>query len=231
MVCIGFCVACFGQISVLEKEIEKVIAGKRAIIGVSLCDLNSGDTLSIHGNSRFPMQSVFKFPVALAILDKIDKGELNLGDSIFIAKDQLLTETWSPLREKYPAANIYLSLSELIEFTVAKSDNNGCDILLNILGGPEFVNHYLCQKGIDGIQIKNNEQQLQTSWDIQFNNWAKPNEMVKLLKLFYNGNLLSEPSFSFIWDVMKRTTTGSIKQQLPQSAIVAHKTGSSGKNT
>ncbi|MEG1615469.1 MAG: serine hydrolase [Bacteroidales bacterium] len=29
---------------------------------------------------------------------------------------------------------------------------------------------------------------------------------------------------------MERASTGSIKQKLPQNAVIAHKTGSSGKN-
>jgi beta-lactamase class A len=40
-----------------------------------------------------------------------------------------------------------VSLSEVIEYTVAKSDNNGCDILLKLLGGTQVVQKFMNAKG------------------------------------------------------------------------------------
>ncbi len=82
-----------------------------------------------------PMLSVFKFHIALAVLNQVDKGNLTLDQKILIKKSDLLENTWSPLREKYPDGNVELPLSEIITYTVAQSDNNGCDILLRLIGG------------------------------------------------------------------------------------------------
>lgn len=82
------------------------------------------------------MQSVFKFPIALAVLDKVDKGELRFNQRIFLKKSDLRPNTWSPLREKYKNGNVYVSLKEILRTTMKDSDNNGCDILLKLAGGP-----------------------------------------------------------------------------------------------
>jgi hypothetical protein len=38
----------------------------------------------------------------LAVLSKVDSGQLNLNQEIYVKKTDLLPNTWSPLREKYP---------------------------------------------------------------------------------------------------------------------------------
>lgn len=49
----------------LRIRIEQIISDKNAVVGVSIIGNNGSDTISIHGDRRFPMQSVFKFHIAL----------------------------------------------------------------------------------------------------------------------------------------------------------------------
>ena len=83
------------------------------------------------------MQSVYKYPLALAILNQVDKGIFSLEQKIHIKKEDLLPDTWSPLRKKYPDGNADITLDELLNITVSQSDNNGCDILFRLIGGTE----------------------------------------------------------------------------------------------
>ena len=83
----------------LRNKIEQIVFDKKAVVGVSIIGNNGKDTLSLHGDKRFPMQSVFKFHIALAVLSEIDKGKLSLDQKIEIGKDELLPEDfWNPLR-------------------------------------------------------------------------------------------------------------------------------------
>jgi beta-lactamase class A len=52
------------------------------------------------------------------------------------------------------------------------------------------------------------------------------------LQTFYQKNVLSKKSYDFLWKAMVETSTGpnKIKGKLPKEAILAHKTGFSGKN-
>ena len=59
----------------LRKEIENLVHTVNGSIGVGVKHLESGDTLTIHGNDHFPMQSVYKFHLALAVLADVDKGK------------------------------------------------------------------------------------------------------------------------------------------------------------
>ena len=73
-------------------------------------------------------------------------------------------------------------LSELILYTVAKSDNNGCDLLIDIAGGVDGVSKFLQANNLDNIQINNFEREIQADWSVQFDNWVTPTAMVDLLK-------------------------------------------------
>lgn len=222
--------AALGQMPQVRNEIEKIISGKQLELGFALYDLSTGDTLSMSGDRRFPMQSVFKFPIALAALNEVDNNKLALNQKIMIAKEDLCPGTWSPIGKKYPEGNVQLPLSEIIQYTVAQSDNVGCDLLLKLLNGPLTVNQYIQNKGITNIRIQNNEQEIQSSWEVQFSNWVTPKAMIDLLKLFNSKKLLLPDTHDFLWETMVGTSTGAIKNKLPKDAVVAHKTGTSGYN-
>ncbi|MBS1775699.1 MAG: class A beta-lactamase, subclass A2 [Bacteroidetes bacterium] len=229
-----FCCHAFAQTTdSLKQQIQHIISLKNVEVGVAITSNSGGDTLSINGNQHFPLQSVFKFHIALTVLSQIDKGKFKLNQKIKIEKKDLLPDLYSPIRDKYPNG-ASLTLSKILEYTVSQSDNVGCEVLLRLIGGPEVVEKYCKDNGIKDISIKINEEQQQANWDLQFQNWTTPKGSNEILEKFYSNknNLLSKKSYNFIWKVMKETETGQnrLKGQLPKRTIVAHKTGSSGTN-
>ncbi|RAV98456.1 class A beta-lactamase, subclass A2 [Pseudochryseolinea flava] len=218
----------------LKNSIKKILSNKSAVVGVSIIGTNGKDTLSIHGDRRFPMQSVFKFHIALAVLSEIDKGKLSLDQKIEISKDELLPSSiYSPLRDENPNGGTF-TIEKLIQYSVSISDNTACDALIRLIGTPKTVEAYIKRSGINDIQITFNEEDMQAKWENMFQNWTTPKAASETLRLFYENrsNLLSKSSYDFFWKTNRETTTGKmrIKGQLPAGTIVAHKTGSSGIN-
>lgn len=217
----------------IKEKIQQIIASKNVEVGVAIIGNDGKDTLSINGNQHFPLQSVFKFHIALVVLSQIDNGKFNINQKIKIEKKDLLTNLYSPIRDTYPNGAT-LPLSKILEYTVSQSDNVGCEVLLKLIGGPEVVEKYFTVNGFKDISIKINEEEQQANWALQFQNWTTPKGANEILEKFYSnkGNLLSKKSHHFIWKIMKETETGQnrIKGQLPKRTIVAHKTGSSGVN-
>lgn len=222
----------FAQTTVLEQKINLILSNKHAMVGVSVLGIEDPFNYNKNGEKKLPMQSVFKFHIASAVLGFVDKGKLSLDQKILVKKSDLLEDTWSPLREKYPNGNIELPLSEIIDFTVAQSDNNGCDILLRLIGGTATVQKFMNSKGVKNFQIKFNEGEMHKSWNAQYENYSTTNSIVEVLKKFQHGKLLSKKSTDYLMQVMLGTKTGTNKlvEQLPKNTPVAHKTGSSGKN-
>ncbi|MEO6587918.1 MAG: class A beta-lactamase, subclass A2, partial [Pyrinomonadaceae bacterium] len=191
------------------------------------------EILSVNGDGHFPLQSVFKFHIAAAVLSEVDKGKFSLNQKIKIEQKDLLPDLYSPIREKYPTGAT-LKLSEILEYTISQSDNVGCDILLRLIGGPQAVEGYFTKNNFKDVSIKINEETQQANWDLQFQNWTTPKAANEVLSAFYDNRkkLLSKKSYKFIWKAMKDTTTGQnrLKGQLPKGTVVAHKTGTSGTN-
>ena len=218
----------------LREKIEQIVSDKKASVGVSIIGNHGKDTLSLHGDKHFPMQSVFKFHIALAVLAEVDKGTLSLDQTIEIAKDELLPEgLWSPLRDENPDGGSF-TIKRLIQYIISQSDNTACDILIRLIGSPKTVEEYIKKSGIDDIQIAFNEQDMQAKWENMFQNWTSPKAASETVRLFFENenNLLSKSSYDFFWKTNKETTTGKgrIRGQLPEETVVAHKTGWSGTN-
>lgn len=220
------------QQNTLRQQILDIVKPAKGIVGVSILDVQNRDTVSYNGNTRLVMHSVMKFPIALTVLHWVDSGKLTLDMLIHLKKRDLHKNTHSPLRDKYPRANVDISIGDLLSYMVSQSDNNACDILLGILGGTQTVQNYMLQQGIRGISIRASEADMASNWEAQYTNWCKPTEMTLLLDKFYTGNVLSKASTAFLYKIMTETTTGPhrFKGMLPAGTIVAHKTGTSGTN-
>ncbi len=222
----------FSQKNVLQDKINKIVNPKRATVGVGILDFENGDTLTFNGNRHFPMQSVFKFHLALVVLNQVDKGKLALNQDIFVSKADMIPNLYSPMREKYPEGNLNLPLNEIIKYTVSQSDNVGCDRLFKLIGGTEKANKFIHKLGVKDVAILDPEVRIQNDWSLQYKNYTTPFAAVQLLKKFYKEQILLKSTQDFLYKIMVETTTGpnKIKGLLPREAIVAHKTGFSGKN-
>lgn len=222
----------YSQIENLRKTISAITNGKNAKVGVSVLSFDKGDTLTFNNDFRFAMQSVYKFHLALMVLHQVDEGKLALNQKVYIKKSDLLPNTWSPIRDKYPAGNVELTISDLLRFTVSQSDNVGCDRLFRLVGGTKKVDKYLHQIGVKEVAVKGTEEEMHKDWNVQYTNWTKPSAATQLLDKFYRGNILSDNSRAFLWKIMVETVTGvsKMKALLPTNTVVAHKTGYSGAN-
>ena len=220
----------FGQLQTAKKNILEITKKFKGKVGVAVMNLENHEMLIINNDYCYPMQSVFKFPIALYVLNQVDKGVLSLDQKIQLTKENLHPNTWSPLREKYPDGDVDVKLDEILKLTVAESDNNGCDILFKLVGGTSKVNSYIHKLGIKDLNIVANEEQMHKDWNVQYKNCSTPIAMAKLLYKFKCDSILTKSSRDYLYDIMESTVTGAkrIKGQLPAEVKVAHKTGSSG---
>ncbi len=235
------CNACLAQKTVkrytgtrmetLRQQIDSITRRYNATIGVALVSIENGDTLTINNTHHFPMQSTYKFPLAIAVMNQVDKGKLALAQNVHIPREQL-HHTWSPLKDKYPDADVDITLEELVHYTVSMSDNNGCDVLFRLIGGTGKTNAYIHSLGIKDISIAATEEEMGKGWNVQYTNWVTPYAMAQLLEGLFHKKYLSAASNDFLMQQMVKTETGPkrLKGQLPVGTIVAHKTGTSDAN-
>lgn len=218
-------------INELREELNQIIKTKKATVGISIKGIENKDTLSINGDLKAPLMSVFKFHIALTVLNKVDEGKLSLEQKIFIKNKNLHEDTWSPMKEDFPEGNMYLTLDKLLRYTVSHSDNNGCDILIDLVGGTSVVQKFINKQGIKDFVIKVNEEQMK-SWKKLYVNTTTPLATTELLEKFYKGQILKENTTKYLYQIMVETSRGLtwMKAGLPENTELAHRTGISGTN-
>ncbi len=213
-------------------QIKTIADDAKGIVGVSIIAIESHDTLNYNAHSRLVLHSVIKFPIALTVLDLVDRRKLKLDDQLTIRKKDInKSGLYSPLRDRFPDGTV-ITLGDLLGYMVSQSDNVACDYLLKKIGGPQAVDEHLKGLGVSGISIRASEEQMASAWEVQYTNWGKTADLAQLLDLFYRGKILSQTSTDFLIKLMTATTTGPkrLKGLLPANAVVAHKTGTSPTN-
>jgi beta-lactamase class A len=217
----------------LEEQLRKVIANKKAQIGIAVI-INSKDTITINNDARYPMMSVFKLHQALAVADYCEKKGLSFDTPIYIRKADLKTDTYSPLRDLYPDGEISLPIKELLEYTLHLSDNNACDILFLQTGGTEATDHYIrTNLGMRHFAIKATEDEMHQDKNKCYLNWSTPLETVRMIELLLNVPLFDDEYQKFIKTTMMSCETGKDRLARPlqgNKAILGHKTGTGDRN-
>ena len=177
------------------------------------------------------MLSVFKFHVALAVLDKMDKQSISLDSIVSIKASQMLPNT-SPCG-KFPDQDFTITLRELMQYSISQSDNNACDILIEYAGGIKHINDYIHRLSIDSFNLSETEDGMHSSFEAVYRSWSTPSAMARLLRTADEKELFSNKELKdFLWQTMIDTETGAnkLKGMLPAKTVVGHKTGSSDRN-
>jgi beta-lactamase class A len=189
----------------LEQQISEMVSNKSADVGIAALDLTSGESISVKGNTPFPMASTVKVAVAALYLAQVDHGRRSLDDTI----------------NGIPARRLMARM-------LIHSDNVATDILLADLGGPHALHDWLQDNGVTGLRVDRTIAQLLSAkrdlWDRRDS--STPVAMVDLLKRIYKAELIKPESRDYLLDLMAQCETGKnrIKALLP-GVPIEHKTG------
>jgi beta-lactamase class A len=214
----------------LVARITQIAATAKGRVGVDAVVLETGKTVSLVPDEHFPMQSVCKLPIAMAVLAQVDAGKLKLDQIVRVGKSDLVgPNMYSPIRDKNPNGT-KLSVQELIRFAVGESDGTASDVLFRLVGGAGAVRQYLVGQGITDITLINTENELGLDWANQYRNWSTPRAATTLLRALQEQKALSSGSRALLLKIMTESIPGAdrLKGGLPAGTPIAHKTGTSG---
>jgi beta-lactamase class A len=232
----GLCIAAFllcrtglHAQSPIQDSIRSIAREARGTVGVAYKMAGDPSYEGLNSSDHLPMQSVYKFHLALYFLDKVDKGELTLDHSMPVNKDDWEPKEWSPLRDEYKVPPASLPLKDLLAAIIVNSDNVACDILFRNAGGVKKVQDYIHGLGVTDISIAATESEMHHSWPVQYTNWTTPAAMLTLLEKFDAGRLLSAQNAQLLikWMSESPRVAGRIRGLLPTGTPVAHKPGTS----
>jgi beta-lactamase class A len=205
-----------------------------ALVGVSVLHIESGRRASSRGGERFQMASVFKVPVAIAVLGAVEKGTLRLEQKVEIRKSD--RQKVGPLYDEWKPG-MRVTVARMVDVMLVDSDNTAADKLIALLGGPSAVEKALASRGVTGVQISLDEKGMgkamrkdPAAFERGTQNGATPDSIAALLGRLYRGEFLSRASTDRILDAMQRCATGDqrLRAGVPKGTEVFDKTGTVG---
>ncbi len=224
--------------SIDQKDIDSV----KGEVGIAVLNATTKKQFLVNADKPFPMQSVCKMPLSIAVLRLADQGKLKITDKITVRKTDLVP-LHSPIKNAIKGSQTDFTIRELMTRAICDSDNTACDILIAKVGGAKKVTEILKEAGIESVRIDRPEAVLQPeSSDIKKfltdpRDTSTPNAMVALLQKLYSGDLLSKESRAVVLEDMFNCKTGTnrLSAGLPPKWKIAHKTGTGrdikGQNT
>ncbi len=147
----------------MQNDLVALGQGFDGNLGIAVTQADTMATMAYNGDARMPQQSVTKLWVALAAMDAVDKGELDLSEPVTIGRTDL-TLFHQPIRgDREGARRLSHDLRRLIQRAITRSDNTANDRLLRRLGGPRLRLNFLTDKRIEGVTFGEDERTKQSA--------------------------------------------------------------------
>jgi len=211
----------------LERRLKTICDRAEGTVSLSLVHIESGKTISINGKSQLPLYSVFKLPLAIAVLKDVEENRLRLDQKVHVTPEEIVpgapenTALW-----KNP---IDVTISQLIEYSISRSDNTSTDKLLQLIGGPPKVTELMRSLGLQNLDIHSTVAEYVKTR--QNPNIGSAEDLATLLVKLHQGTILQPAQTNLLLGFMQRANTGlrRLRGDLPAGTVVADKTGSGEK--
>ena len=212
----------------LTRRLEAICDRAQGTVGVSVVHIESGKTVSINGKSQLPLYSVFKLPLAIAVLQDVADNRLRLDQKIHVTPAEIVPGT--PENTALWEKPVDVTLEQLIDHSITRSDNTSADKLLESVGGPGRVTERMRSLGFQNLDVHLTVSEYVKSR--QNPNIGSPEDLTNLLVQLHQGKILQPAPANMLMGFMQRTTIGlhRLRGALPSGTLVAHKTGSGEKD-
>jgi beta-lactamase class A len=213
-----------GGVEELEQRLKTICDRAGGTVGLSLIHIESGKTISINGKSQLSLYSVFKLPLAIAVLKDVEENRLRLDQKIHVTPTEIVQGT--PGNSALWQKPIDVTVERLIEVSIALSDNTSTENLLQLVGGPPKVTERMRSLGFQNIDIRSTVAEYVKTR--QNPNTGSAEDLAKLLVQLHDGKILQPSQANLLIGFMERAMTGlnRLRGNLPRGTVVADKTGS-----
>ena len=208
----------------LTERLRALCNGVDGEKGVAVIHVESGQSAEMAGDEKLPLFSVFKLPLAVAVLKRVEQGRLTLDRKVNVTPadvapgSQFNADLWQRPAEK--------TVGELLEYSIVRSDNTSSDKLLQLIDGPAAVTERMRALGFSNIDIVSTVREFSAHRDKP--NTATATDLARLLAQLQRGEVLQPAHLSLLRGFMERARTGGerrLRANLPSGTEVAEKTG------
>ena len=192
-----------------------------AFVGVWAVGLYNGRQVANRADDPFAMCSTFKAYAAARVLQKDQTGALHLTDAVTIEAGDLVAN--SPITETRIGQN--MTIGELCEAALQRSDNTAGNWLLRIIGGPSAVTTFARTIGDDRTRLDRWETELNSAGPGDPRDTSSPRALGAGYQRLLTGDVLDAPRRAQLERWMRGNQTSSLRAGLPAGWTSADKTG------
>jgi beta-lactamase class A len=136
----------------LAAEFARLSAATDGVVGVAVKRVGGPlPAITLNAGTTFPMASTFKIAVAGTVLNRIDRGDLKL-DTLVPIESSIIVPS-DGIAETILHPGLSLSIHNLLELMLTRSDNTATDVLVAQAGGPAAVTNWLGKIGVIGQRV------------------------------------------------------------------------------
>lgn len=212
----------------LQQRLKAICERAQGTVGLSVVHIESGKSISINGSSQLPLYSVFKLPLAVAVLKDVEANRLRLDQKTHVTPEEIVqgtTENTALWRKP-----VDYTIEKLIDVSISRSDNTSSEKLLQLAGGPLKVTERMRSLGFEDLDIHSTIAEFVKTR--QNPNTGSADDLAQLLVQLHQGKILQPVHQNLLIGFMQRSVTGlhRLRGDLPAGTVVADKTGSGDKD-
>ncbi len=198
------------------------------------CLDSTSEAIFINKGTIFHAASTMKTPVMIEVFKQVKAGNLNLNDSLAVTNkfQSIVDGSWYELGSDddsehglYQSVGEKASIGDLMEAMITESSNLANNLLINHLGA-EHITQTMKDLGADDMQVLRGVEDLK-AYEKGLNNTTSARSLLVIFKKLANGKVVSKEASNMMIEVLKRQKYNDvIPALLPETVVVAHKTGS-----
>ena len=198
------------------------------------CLDSASNAIFINKSTIFHAASTIKTPVMIEVFKQAKAGNLKLNDSLTVTNkfQSIVDSSWYELGSGddsehglYQTVGEKVSIGYLVEAMITESSNLANNLLIDHLGA-EHITQSMVDLGAGDMQILRGVEDLK-AYEKGLNNTTSARSLLVIFEKLANGKVVSNEASNEMIEVLKRQKYNDvIPALLPETVVVAHKTGS-----
>ncbi|OMC34927.1 class A beta-lactamase, partial [Mycobacterium sp. GA-1841] len=164
----------------------------------------------------------FKAYAVARVLQLVERGQLSLDHRVFVDPQAIVPN--SPVTETHAGAE--MTVAELCQAALQRSDNTAANLLLKAIGGPAAVTEFARSVGDERTRLDRWEVELNSAEPGDARDTSTPAALAVGYRAILTGDALSPAQRRQLDDWMRANQTSSMRAGLPEGWTTADKTGS-----
>ena len=212
--------------ALLRHTLDSLADMHHGVVGYSIIDLDTGDTLSRRGDETFPTASLIKVPILVTLYDLVAKHQISLDDPLTLLDIDKVPGSGS-LQFMHDGATI--TVHDAAWLMATQSDNTATNLLLDRI---IIRRVWAKMESLGLMHTKVHSKTFLRISSVAMDSSAKyglgvstPNEMAHLFVLLAKGQAVNPAADSSMLDILEHNEDNTLLQRELDNVRAAHKTG------